>query len=91
MNDEKITVRVTDTGQTMDVVVFAEYALQGLSMTTPPELMVSLDGPEVASSRPTTSGPRATLPIGRRRSRSTTTASPTSTSPSSRPRSPFVP
>lgn len=26
MNDEKITVRVTDTGQTMDVVVFSKRA-----------------------------------------------------------------
>ncbi len=34
---------------TMDLVVFPEYALQGLSMATTPELMVSLDGPEVAA------------------------------------------
>ena len=34
---------------TMDLVVFPEYSLHGLSMSTASELMVSLDGPEVAS------------------------------------------
>ncbi|MEZ5663046.1 MAG: formamidase [Burkholderiaceae bacterium] len=36
---------------TMDLVVFPEYALHGLSMSTSPELMVTLDGPEVAAFR----------------------------------------
>ncbi len=35
----------------LDLVVFPEYALQGLSMNTAPELMCSLDGPEVAAFR----------------------------------------
>jgi formamidase len=32
----------------MDLVVFPEYALHGLSMSTDPDLMCRLDGPEVA-------------------------------------------
>lgn len=35
----------------MDLVVFPEYSLHGLSMSTADELMVSLDGPEVAAFR----------------------------------------
>lgn len=36
---------------TMDLVVFPEYALHGLSMNTNPAIMCSMDGPEVAAFR----------------------------------------
>ena len=36
---------------TMDLVVFPEYSLHGLSMNTDPALMVSMDGPQVEAFR----------------------------------------
>src|SRR5436309_12446526 len=35
----------------MDLVVFPEYALHGLSMDTNPQILCTLDGPEVARFR----------------------------------------
>ena len=35
----------------MDLIVFPEYSLHGLSMDTSPDIMCSLDGPEVAAFR----------------------------------------
>ena len=35
----------------MDLIVFPEYALHGLSMSTAPDLMCTMDGPEVAAFR----------------------------------------
>jgi len=43
---------------TMDLVVFPEYALHGLSMSTDPAIMCSLDGPEVAAFKAACAGHR---------------------------------
>lgn len=41
--------KARDGMSTMDLVVFPEYALHGLSMDTNPEIMCNMDGPEVAA------------------------------------------
>ena len=49
---ERISAMVTKAKKgmsTLDLVVFPEYALHGLSMDTNPEIMCRLDGPEVAA------------------------------------------
>jgi formamidase len=43
---------------TMDLVVFPEYALHGLSMNTDPAIMCRMDGPEVAAFRAACRGHR---------------------------------
>ncbi|MCR9085956.1 MAG: formamidase [Rhodobacteraceae bacterium] len=45
----EMTVKARRHMPTMDLVVFPEYALHGLSMDINPEIMVSMDGPEVAA------------------------------------------
>jgi formamidase len=49
---ERISAMVTKAKRgmpTLDLVVFPEYALHGLSMDTNPDIMCRLDGPEVAT------------------------------------------
>src|SRR4030095_11983941 len=49
---DRISAMVTKAKRGMpalDLVVFPEYALHGLSMDTNPEIMCRLDGPEVAA------------------------------------------
>ncbi|MEX2453655.1 MAG: formamidase [Rhodospirillaceae bacterium] len=43
----ELVAKARNSMPTMDMVVFPEYALHGLSMDTNPEIMCSVDGPEV--------------------------------------------
>ena len=45
----EMTAKARRNMATMDLVVFPEYSLHGLSMDMNPEIMCSLDGPEVAA------------------------------------------
>ncbi len=45
----RMVKKARDNLATMDLVVFPEYALHGLSMDTNPAIMCSMDGPEVAA------------------------------------------
>lgn len=46
-----MTAKARRNQPSLDMVVFPEYALHGLSMDTNPEIMCRLDGPEVAAMR----------------------------------------
>jgi len=45
----EMTAKARRSMGTMDLVVFPEYSLHGLSMDTNPEIMCSLDGPEISA------------------------------------------
>jgi predicted amidohydrolase len=45
----RLVQKARESMPTMDLVVFPEYALHGLSMDTNPEIMCSMEGPEVAA------------------------------------------
>ncbi|MEM8956727.1 MAG: formamidase [Pseudomonadota bacterium] len=47
----EMTAKARRNMPTMDLVVFPEYSLHGLSMDINPEIMVTMDGPEVAAFR----------------------------------------